>query len=69
MLVDKEVELPLKRIEKDTIRELVKPFTNDYGKTYSVSRYNRVAQRQLETDVESTTDYQLTYPLVKVSDE
>ena len=67
MLVDKEAELPLKRIEKETIQELVKPFTDDYGKTYSVSRYNRVAQRQLETDAESTTGYQLTYPLMEVS--
>lgn len=40
----------LSRISGDRIRELVKPFTDDYGRTYSLSRYRRVAQAQLEED-------------------
>lgn len=42
----------MKRIEESVIRELVKPFTDDYGKTYAASRYIRVAQAQLEANRE-----------------
>lgn len=36
------------RISESIIRNLVKPFKEDYGKMYCASRYIRVAQRQRE---------------------
>lgn len=49
-IVNNEAEMLLDRIDQKTITELVKPFKDDYGKTFSLSRYIRVAQRQLEKD-------------------
>lgn len=40
--------MKLTRISESIIREIVKPFKDDYGETYAGSRYIRTAQRQLE---------------------
>ncbi len=44
------MKLILPRISESAIREIVKPFTDDYGRTYAASRYIRVAQKQREED-------------------
>ena len=49
-------KLLLTRISESIIREVVKPFKDDYGRTYAASRYIRVAQRQLEADRQCLAD-------------